>query len=231
MSDRVFLFDTTLRDGEQALQASLSVKEKLQIALALEHLGIDIMEVGFPISSQGDFESVNTIAGKIKNSKVCALARALTKDIDAAYEALKVAEQYRIHTFLATSDIHVSSKLHRNFDQIVEMARNAVSYARKFTDDVEFSCEDAGRTPIDHLCRMVETAIDAGATTVNIPDTVGYTVPYEFGDIIKTLCFGRNCDDYQNQSKSSQPQHRTEHHCNSQNQSVGKSAVQHASST
>ena len=187
MSDRVFLFDTTLRDGEQALQASLSVKEKLQIALALEHLGIDIMEVGFPISSQGDFESVNTIAGKIKNSKVCALARALTKDIDAAYEALKVAEQYRIHTFLATSDIHVSSKLHRNFDQIVEMARNAVSYARKFTDDVEFSCEDAGRTPIDHLCRMVETAIDAGATTVNIPDTVGYTVPYEFGDIIKAL--------------------------------------------
>ena len=187
MSDRVFLFDTTLRDGEQALQASLNVREKLQIALALEQLGIDIMEVGFPISSRGDFESVQTIAKQVKNSRVCALSRALTKDIDAAYEALKVADQFRIHTFLATSDIHVSSKLHKNFDQIVEMARSAVAYARNLTDDVEFSCEDAGRTPIDHLCRMVETAIDAGAATVNIPDTVGYTIPYEFGNIIKTL--------------------------------------------
>src|SRR5574344_80475 len=187
MSDRVIIFDTTLRDGEQALAASLTVKEKLQIALALERLGVDVMEVGFPISSPGDFESVQTIARHIKNSRVCALSRALEKDIFAAAEALKVADQFRIHTFLATSTIHVESKLKKSFEDVLAMGTNAIKYARKFTDDVEFSCEDAGRTPIDNLCRMVEAAIKAGATTVNIPDTVGYTVPSEFGGIIQTL--------------------------------------------
>ncbi|BDM66062.1 2-isopropylmalate synthase [Shewanella sp. NFH-SH190041] len=187
MSDRVIIFDTTLRDGEQALAASLSVKEKLLIAQALERLGVDVMEVGFPVSSPGDFESVKTIAQQVKNSRVCALARALEKDIDAAAQSLSVAEQFRIHTFISTSDIHVQSKLKRSFDDVLAMAVNAVKYARRFTDDVEFSCEDAGRTPIDNLCRMVEAAIKAGAATVNIPDTVGYTVPGEFGGIIQTL--------------------------------------------
>ncbi|NKF52249.1 2-isopropylmalate synthase [Shewanella sp. WXL01] len=187
MSDRVIIFDTTLRDGEQALAASLTVKEKLQIALALERLGVDVMEVGFPVSSPGDFESVQTIAKTIKNSRVCALSRALQKDIDAAAQALSVAEQFRIHTFISTSTIHVESKLKRSFDDVLDMAVGAVQYARQFTDDVEFSCEDAGRTPIDNLCRMVEHAIKAGASTINIPDTVGYTVPSEFGGIIQTL--------------------------------------------
>ncbi|WP_372871952.1 2-isopropylmalate synthase [Shewanella sp.] len=187
MSDKVIIFDTTLRDGEQALAASLSVKEKLQIAFALERLGVDVMEVGFPVSSPGDFESVQTIARNIKNSRVCALSRALEKDIDAAAQALSVAEQFRIHTFISTSTIHVESKLKRSFDQVLDMAVGAVKYARRFTDDVEFSCEDAGRTPIDNLCRMVEAAIRAGARTINIPDTVGYTVPSEFGGIIQTL--------------------------------------------
>ncbi|MEL0628427.1 2-isopropylmalate synthase [Psychromonas aquatilis] len=187
MSNQVMIFDTTLRDGEQALSASLTVKEKLQIAFALERLGVDIMEVGFPISSPGDFESVQTIAKEIKNSRVCALSRALTKDIDAAAEALKVAEAFRIHTFISTSTIHVESKLKRQFDDVLEMAVKAVKYARQYTDDVEFSCEDAGRTPIDNLCRMVEEAIKAGAKTINIPDTVGYTYPSEFGGIIQSL--------------------------------------------
>ncbi|WP_299496512.1 2-isopropylmalate synthase [uncultured Shewanella sp.] len=187
MSNQVMIFDTTLRDGEQALAASLTVKEKLQIALALERLGVDVMEVGFPVSSPGDFQSVQTIAQTVKNSRVCALSRALEKDIDAAAQALSVAEQFRIHTFISTSTIHVESKLKRSFDQVLEMAVGAVKYARRFTDDVEFSCEDAGRTPIDHLCRMVEEAIKAGARTINIPDTVGYTLPSEFGSIIQTL--------------------------------------------
>ena len=187
MSDQVIIFDTTLRDGEQALSASLTVKEKLQIAFALERLGVDVMEVGFPISSPGDFESVQTIAREIKHSRICALSRALPKDIDAAAQALKVADAFRIHTFISTSTIHVENKLKRSFDDVLEMGVNAVKYARNFTDDVEFSCEDAGRTPIDNLCRMVEEAIKAGATTINIPDTVGYTIPSEFGGIIHTL--------------------------------------------
>ena len=187
MSDQVLIFDTSLRDGEQALAASLSFKEKLQIALTLEKLGVDVMEVGFPISSPGDFESVKNIASIIKNSTVCGLARALEKDIDAAYQALKDAANYRIHCFIATSDIHVKEKLHKDFDAIVDMAVKAIKYARNRAPDVEFSCEDAGRTPIDHLCRIVEAAIDAGAQTINIPDTVGYTLPYEFGSIIETL--------------------------------------------
>nr|WP_320131289.1 2-isopropylmalate synthase [uncultured Holophaga sp.] len=187
MSDRVILFDTTLRDGEQALAASLTVKEKLQIALALEKLGVDVIEAGFPVSSPGDFQSVQAIARQIRDSRVCALSRAMEKDIEAAGEALKVASQFRIHTFISTSTIHVESKLRKGFEDVLEMGVQAVKLARRYTDDVEFSCEDAGRTPIDHLCRMVEGVIEAGATTVNIPDTVGYTLPSEFGGIIKTL--------------------------------------------
>ncbi|CNJ19229.1 2-isopropylmalate synthase [Yersinia mollaretii] len=187
MSQQVIIFDTTLRDGEQALQASLSVKEKLQIALALERMGVDIMEVGFPVSSPGDFESVRTIAQQVKNSRVCALARCVDKDIDVAAEALRIAEAFRIHVFLATSTLHIESKLKRSFDDVLAMAVHSVKRARNYTDDVEFSCEDAGRTPIDNLCRIVEAAITAGATTINIPDTVGYTTPYQFGGIITDL--------------------------------------------
>jgi len=187
MSNQVKIFDTTLRDGEQALPASLTVREKLQIALALERLGVDIIEAGFPVSSPGDFESVRSIAAEVKNATVCGLSRALPKDIDACGESLSVANQFRIHTFIATSDIHVNTKLRKSQDEIVEMAVAAINHARRYTDDVEFSCEDAGRTHIDYLCRMVEAAINAGAKTVNIPDTVGYTTPTEFGGIIQNL--------------------------------------------
>lgn len=183
-NNNVIIFDTTLRDGEQALKASLTVKEKLQIALALERLGVDVMEVGFPVSSAGDFDSVKTIAQNIKNSRVCALSRAVDKDIDVASEALKVAKAFRIHTFIATSALHVEAKLKRSFEDVVEMAVHAVKRARCYTDDVEFSCEDAGRTGIDNICRIVEAAIKAGATTVNIPDTVGYCLPTQYGSII-----------------------------------------------
>ncbi len=187
MNNQVIIFDTTLRDGEQALPASLSVREKLQIALMLERLGVDIIEAGFPVSSPGDFESVRLIAKEIKHARVCGLSRALEKDIDACGQALGVADAFRIHTFIATSDIHVDQKLRKSQDEIVEMAVKAIKHASKYTDDIEFSCEDAGRTHIDYLCRMVESAINAGATTVNIPDTVGYTIPSEFGGIIQNL--------------------------------------------
>lgn len=187
MSQQVIIFDTTLRDGEQALQASLSVKEKLQIALALERMGIDVMEVGFPVSSPGDFESVQTIARTIKNSRVCALARCVEKDIDAAYEALRVAEAFRIHTFIATSPMHIATKLRSTLPEVIERAVHMVKRARNYTSDVEFSCEDGGRTPIDDLCRVIEATINAGATTINIPDTVGYTLPGEYAHIISSV--------------------------------------------
>jgi 2-isopropylmalate synthase len=187
MSQQVIIFDTTLRDGEQALQASLSVKEKLQIALALERMGVDVMEVGFPVSSPGDFESVQTIARTVKNSRVCALARCVEQDIDAAYEALRVAEAFRIHTFIATSPMHIATKLRSTLPEVIERAVYMVKRARNYTSDVEFSCEDGGRTPIDDLCRVVEAAINAGATTINIPDTVGYTLPHEYAHIIASL--------------------------------------------
>ncbi|MBO6258724.1 MAG: 2-isopropylmalate synthase [Succinivibrio sp.] len=185
--NQVIIFDTTLRDGEQALQQSLSIKQKLQIALVLEQLGVDVIEAGFPISSPGDLESVRAIAKALKTSVCCGLSRAVDKDIDACHEAFKGLDHCRIHTFIATSDIHAKSKLRKSFSDILDMAVHAVKRARNYTDDVEFSCEDAGRTPIDNLCAMVEAAIKAGATTVNIPDTVGYTLPYEWGNIIHTL--------------------------------------------
>lgn len=187
MGDKIIIFDTTLRDGEQALQQSLSLNQKLQIALALENLGVDVIEAGFPVSSPGDFESVSTIAQRVKNSTICALSRALDRDIDACYEALKSAPRFRIHTFIATSALHIESKLKKDFDEVLAMAERAIKRARNYTDDVEFSCEDAGRTPLDRLCLMVERAIAAGASTINIPDTVGYTLPFEFASIIKGL--------------------------------------------
>lgn len=187
MSQQVIIFDTTLRDGEQALQASLNVKEKLQIALALERMGVDVIEAGFPVSSPGDFESVQTIARHVKNSRVCALSRCVEKDIDAAGEALKVADAFRIHTFIATSPMHIATKLRATLDEVIERSVYMIKRARNYTDDVEFSCEDAGRTPIEDLVRVVEAVIKAGATTINIPDTVGYTLPNEFSGIISGL--------------------------------------------
>jgi len=186
-NDKVIIFDTTLRDGEQALTASLSVHEKIQIAQAIERLGVDIIEAGFPVSSPGDFHSVQEIARTVKNSIVCGLSRAVEADIQACADSMSVAEQFRIHTFISTSDVHVQQKLRKGFDDVEAMALHAIKYARNLTDDVEFSCEDAGRTPIDNLCRMVENAIKAGASTINIPDTVGYTLPNEFGGIITQL--------------------------------------------
>jgi 2-isopropylmalate synthase len=185
--DKVLIFDTTLRDGEQALSSSLSVKEKLVIAHALAKLNVDIIEAGFPVSSPGDLDSVRQIANNVKGPIITGLARAVKADIDACAEALKDCPRPRIHTFIATSNLHVESKLRKGYDEVIEMAVNAVKYARSFVDDVEFSCEDAGRTDRDMLCRVVEAAIKAGAKTINIPDTVGYTVGYEFGDIIKDV--------------------------------------------
>ena len=185
--DKVVIFDTTLRDGEQALKASLSLNAKLKIAKGLERLGVDYIEAGFPVSSPGDFDSVRTIAKEVKGARICGLARAVTKDIDACANALSVADQFRIHTFIATSPLHRQVKLRMDLEQTLEAAVAAVKYARNFTDDVEFSCEDAGRTPIEELYRFVEAAIAAGATTINIPDTVGYTLPWEFSDIIAKL--------------------------------------------
>ncbi|AKC60305.1 2-isopropylmalate synthase [Blochmannia endosymbiont of Camponotus (Colobopsis) obliquus] len=187
MNRQIIIFDTTLRDGEQALSITLNTKKKLRIALALEKLGVDVIELGFPISSPEEFRSVQTIAKQIKNCWVCAIARCIDKDIDVAAEALQVAKNFRIHVFLATSTLHIKSKLKKNFSQIMEMAIHSVKYARKYTDDVEFSCEDAGRTSIDNLCRIVEATINAGARTINIPDTVGYTTPHQFSEIITSL--------------------------------------------
>lgn len=187
MNSKVIIFDTTLRDGEQALQASLSVKEKLQIALSLEKSGVDIMEIGFPISSPGDFKSIQTISKKIKNSRICSLARCVEKDIDAAGEAMSGSDAFRIHIFLATSTLHMESKLKKNFNEIIDMAIFSVKKALRYTDDIEFSCEDASRTTMDNLCRIVEKLIKSGVKTINIPDTVGYSIPNELSSIIKNL--------------------------------------------
>ena len=185
--DKVLIFDTTLRDGEQALSSSLSAKEKMVIAHALAKLNVDIIEAGFPVSSPGDLESVRQIANNVKGPVIAGLARAVKADIDACGEALKDCPRPRIHTFIATSSMHVESKLKKGYDEVINMAVDAVKHARNFCDDVEFSCEDAGRTDRDMICRIVEEAIRAGASTINIPDTVGYTVGYEFGDIIKDV--------------------------------------------
>lgn len=185
--DQLIIFDTTLRDGEQSPGASMTREEKVRIAKALEKMRVDVIEAGFPIASPGDFESVKAVASVVKNSTVCGLARALEKDITRAGEALKPAESSRIHTFIATSPIHMKMKLRMQPDDVLTQAVDAVKMARQFTDNVEFSPEDAGRSETDFLCRVIEAVIDAGATTINIPDTVGYNIPHQFGGLIHTL--------------------------------------------
>lgn len=187
MSKQLIIFDTTLRDGEQSPGASMTRDEKVRIAKVLERMHVDVIEAGFPIASQGDFESVQAVANAIKDSTVCGLARALNNDIDRVGEALKGANSGRIHTFIATSPIHMKMKLRMEPDAVVEQAVRAVKRARQFTDNVEFSPEDAGRSEFDFLCRILEAVIDAGATTVNIPDTVGYNLPHQFGSLIGNL--------------------------------------------
>jgi len=186
-TDKLIIFDTTLRDGEQSPGASMTKDEKLHIAKALERMKVDVIEAGFPIASPGDFESVKAVAAAIKDSTVCGLARALERDIERAGEALKPAQSSRIHTFIATSPIHMQQKLRMQPDEVVAQAIAAVKQARQYTDNVEFSPEDAGRSELDFLCRIIEQVIDAGARTINIPDTVGYNIPQQFGELIKNL--------------------------------------------
>jgi len=186
-NDRLIIFDTTLRDGEQSPGASMTQDEKVRIAKMLEQMRVDVIEAGFPVASEGDFNSVKAIAETIQDSTICGLSRALDKDIEAAAEALKPAKSSRIHTFIATSPIHMRDKLRMSPDQVLEQAVFAVNKARQYTDNVEFSAEDAGRSDLDFLCRVIEATIDAGATTINIPDTVGYNIPFQFGELIKQL--------------------------------------------
>ncbi|ASP37334.1 2-isopropylmalate synthase [Bacterioplanes sanyensis] len=187
MKDRLVIFDTTMRDGEQSPGASMTKQEKIRIGKALEKMRVDVIEAGFAAASPGDFEAIQAVADNVRDSTICSLARAVDRDLEHAAEALKNAERARIHTFIATSPIHMQHKLRMTPDQVVEQAVYAVKKARGFVEDVEFSCEDAGRSEIDFLCRIIEAAIDAGARTINIPDTVGYAIPAEFGDKIRTL--------------------------------------------
>src|ERR1700756_137405 len=184
---RITVFDTTLRDGEQSPGCSMNVQEKLRMAHQLDRLGVDVIEAGFPIASDGDFEAVQAIAAAVRRPIIAALARACTPDIERAWQALKSAARPRIHVFLATSDIHLKYKLRISRAQCLEQARESVRLAKSFCNDVEFSPEDATRTDRDFLCEVVQAVIDAGATTVNIPDTVGYTMPAEFAEIIQML--------------------------------------------
>lgn len=187
MNPRIVFFDTTLRDGEQSPGVSLDLRQKVEIGKALAELGIDIIEGGFPITSPGDFEAVKTLAKELKGVTVAALARANKKDIEVAWEALKEAESPRIHTFIATSDIHLKYKLRKTREEVLEIAREAVKYASSFCPDVEFSAEDATRSDWEFLFQVVLEAVKAGAKTINIPDTVGYTVPHEYYNLIKFL--------------------------------------------
>ncbi len=185
--DKLIIFDTTLRDGEQSPGASMTRDEKIRIAKVLEKMRVDVIEAGFPIASIGDFESVKAVAEIIKDSTVCGLARAIDKDIDRAGEAIKGANSGRIHTFIATSDIHMEYKLRMEPEQVIEQAVHAVKRASEYTNNIEFSPEDAGRSRFEFLCQIIEKVIDAGATTINIPDTVGYNLPDQFGSLIKRL--------------------------------------------
>ena len=187
MTSRVYIFDTTLRDGEQSPGVSLTVEEKKEIARALERLRVDVIEAGFPVSSPGDFEGVKAIAETVKDVQVAALARANQKDIDVAWEAIKKAASPRIHTFIATSDIHLKYKLRKSREEVLKLAVEAVKYAKKYTPSVEFSAEDATRSDWDYLAQVVVEVVRAGATAVNIPDTVGYTVPQEYYELIRHL--------------------------------------------
>ncbi|WP_374019394.1 2-isopropylmalate synthase [Paenibacillus thiaminolyticus] len=184
---KIYIFDTTLRDGEQSPGVNLNTKEKLEIAYQLERLGVDRIEAGFPAASPGDSAAVGAVAAAVKNATIIGLSRARTQDIDAAYEALKNAQDPCLHLFLASSPIHRKHKLRMEKEQVLETAEAAIRYAKKYVSKVEFSPEDAGRTELDFLCQVTEMAIRAGATVVNIPDTVGYLTPYEYGNIFKTL--------------------------------------------
>ena len=180
MGQQVFIFDTTLRDGEQVPGCKLNTQEKLALAVRLEELGVDILEAGFPVSSPGDYESVNQIAKTLKNTVVCGLSRAVQNDIEVAAAALKPAKRFRIHTGIGTSDLHIKYKFNATREEIIERAISAVKLARNFTDDVEFYAEDAGRTDNEYLARVIEAVVKAGATTLNIPDTTGYCLPYQY---------------------------------------------------
>jgi 2-isopropylmalate synthase len=184
MSNRVFIFDTTLRDGEQSPGCSMTVPEKLRMARKLVELGVDILEAGFPIASDGDFEAVRTIASEFPDVRVAALARACTLDVERAARALEPCRRPRIHTFIATSDIHLRYKLRKSRQQVLEEAAAAVALSRRYVEDVEFSAEDATRTEPDYLIEVCRAAVEAGATTINLPDTVGYSLPEEFGALV-----------------------------------------------
>ncbi len=186
-ANRVTIFDTTLRDGEQSPGASMNLDEKLRIAEALEGLGVDVIEAGFPIASNGDFEAVLEVSKLLRESTICGLARAGSKDIDRAAEALRPAARKRIHTFIATSPLHMEHKLQMTADEVHQAAIDSVTQARNYCDDVEWSCEDGTRSDRDFLCRVIESAIKAGAGTINIPDTVGYTIPAEYTALIETI--------------------------------------------
>ncbi|MBU4415173.1 MAG: 2-isopropylmalate synthase, partial [Proteobacteria bacterium] len=185
MNEKVIIFDTTLRDGEQSPGASMNTGEKMRLATQLEKLGVDVLEAGFPAASEGDFEAVAQVAGVVKNIEVAALARTHKDDIDRAWSAIRHAKNPRIHTFIATSDIHMKYKLKMSREEVVKTAFETVKYAKSFTDSVEFSAEDGSRSDRDFLCQVFEAAIEAGATTLNLPDTVGYAIPQEFGDLVK----------------------------------------------
>jgi len=185
--NRIIIFDTTMRDGEQSPGASMSLEEKMQISRVFDELGVDIVEAGFPIASPGDFEAVTAISKILKNSIPAGLSRHTKKDIDACHEALKTAPRFRIHTFISTSALHMKHKLNKSPEEVLGSIKEHVTYARKFTDDVEWSCEDGTRTDMDFMCKTVELAIKCGAKTINIPDTVGYSIPLEFKKIIETL--------------------------------------------
>src|SRR5215210_2681898 len=184
---RITIFDTTLRDGEQSPGCSMHIEEKVRLARQLEALGVDIIEAGFPIASEGDFAAVKAVAAKCRTATVAALCRTTVPDIMRAWEALEHAARPRLHTFVATSDIHLEHKLKRTRREVLEMTRRAVRLARTLTDDVEFSAEDATRSDVEYLCEVLAVAVEEGARTLNIPDTVGYTTPGEFAQLIKTV--------------------------------------------
>ena len=184
-NDTITFFDTTLRDGEQSPGASMNTAEKLRLAVQLEKLGVDVIEAGFPAASAGDFDAVSQIAGRLERTEVAGLARAGKQDIDHAWNAIKNAVKPRIHTFIATSDIHLKYKLNMSREEVIQNAIEAVRYAKSLTDNVEFSAEDGSRSDRDYLCKVFEAAIEAGATTINLPDTVGYAIPSEFADLVQ----------------------------------------------
>jgi len=187
MTEKIYIFDTTLRDGEQSPGATMTLEEKLQIAEVLDEMNVDIIEAGFPIASNGDFEAVSEISKNIKNSTIAGLARANLKDIERAWEAIKFAKSPRIHTFIATSPLHMKFKLKKTEEEVLESIKKTVSYARNLCSNIEWSCEDAGRSDLEFLYKCIELAITCGATTINIPDTVGYTLPQEFGKIFNQV--------------------------------------------